>query len=84
VTSDLISVWSSRLLVDLVNDSLTEFVYDAELAGLNYTFTSNSLGTLVTVEGYNDKLPVLARYLLERIRGLNIRPERLAVAKEQV
>jgi insulysin len=73
-----------RLFSDLVNDSLTEFAYDADLAGLSYNFASNTLGVSISVKGYNDKLPVLAGTLLEKIKGLKIKPERLSVVKEQV
>lgn len=74
----------SRLFSDLVNDAFAEFSYDASLAGLSYNFASHSLGTFITVNGYNDKLPVLMKHLLEKIKGLQVKQERLHVMKEQV
>jgi secreted Zn-dependent insulinase-like peptidase len=73
-----------RLYTDLVTDSLAEFSYDADLAGLQYTFASHSLGLWVTLSGYNDKLPVLAHHVLEKIKDIEVDPERLRVMKEQV
>jgi insulysin len=74
----------TRLYTELVTDSLTEFAYDAELAGLEYGFASHSLGIFITLSGYNDKLPVLARDVLDRAKNIKVLPERLAIAKERV
>lgn len=73
-----------RLFADLVNDSLTEFAYDADLAGLSYAFESHDLGIFVTLNGYNDKLYVLARAVLKKVKNLVVDPKRLEVMKEQV
>jgi len=73
-----------RLFADLVGDSLTEFSYDADLAGLSYHYASHSFGTQLVIGGYNDKLPVLLRHIFEKIKGLEVKPERLSVTKEQV
>ena len=72
------------LFADLVTDSLTEYSYDAELAGLSYQFASHNLGIYVALSGYNDKLDVLAKVVLEKARNLVISPERLHVIKSSV
>jgi insulysin len=74
----------SRLFADLVNDSLQEFAYDAELAGLVFHSGSHHLGLMITLDGYNEKLPVLARRVLETVRNLQVLEDRLAVIKEKV
>lgn len=68
----------------MVTDALTEYAYDADIAGLSYNFSSTVTGLYMSVTGYNDKLPVLARVILEKVTTLRINPERLAVIKEQV
>ncbi len=73
-----------RLYADLVTDSLTEFAYDADLAGLTYNFSHQSLGLYITLSGYNDKLPLLAKTVVERAKNLKVDPDRLAVMKDQV
>jgi insulysin len=73
-----------RLFADLVGDSLTEFSYDADLAGLSYNYASHSFGTQLVVGGYNDKLPVLLRHVFEKIKGLKVEQDRLNIMKEQV
>ena len=75
---------ASRLFVDLVGDSLAEFSYNADLAGLSYNYASHSFGTYLVIGGYNDKLPVLLRHIFEKIKGLKVKPDRLNVMKEQV
>ncbi|KAI9069108.1 insulin-degrading enzyme [Trametes sanguinea] len=73
----------TRLFADLVTDSLTEFAYDADLAGLSYYFGAHSLGLYVTLNGYNDKLHVLAKHVLERVRNHTVNSDRLEVMKDQ-
>ncbi|KAI0748561.1 Metalloenzyme, LuxS/M16 peptidase-like protein [Daedaleopsis nitida] len=73
----------TRLFADLVTDSLTEFAYDADLAGLSYNFSHQSLGLYVTLSGYNDELHLLAKTVLERAKNLKVDPERLEVMKDQ-
>lgn len=73
----------TRLYSDLVNDSLTEFSYDADLAGLSYNFAPHQTGLYVTMNGYNDKMSVLVRHVLEKVKGLAADPKRLAVIKEE-
>ncbi|CDO75620.1 hypothetical protein BN946_scf184840.g3 [Trametes cinnabarina] len=74
----------SRLLVDLVEDALAEVTYDADLAGLSYSLSNEVEGLSVSVGGYNDKLHVLLRTVLAKLRGLQVQPDRLRVLKEKV
>lgn len=69
---------------DLVNDSLTEYTYDADLAGLAYNLSADSLGVTISLNGYNDKLPDLVRRIVEAVRNLQVRQNRMEVTKEKV
>ncbi len=73
-----------RLYSDLVTDSLTEFSYDADLAGITYSFLTHASGLYVSMNGYNDKVIVLVQHVLERVKQITVRPERLIVMKEEV
>lgn len=42
------------------------------------------MGLYVSMNGYNDKMPVLVRHVLEKVKGLAVDPQRLAVIKDQV
>ncbi|KAI0646092.1 LuxS/MPP-like metallohydrolase [Trametes meyenii] len=74
----------TRLFVDLVEDALAELTYDADLAGLSYSVTNQIEGLTISVGGYNDKLHVLLRTVLEKIHGLSVQPDRMRVLKEKI
>ncbi|KAF7363794.1 Insulin-degrading enzyme [Mycena sanguinolenta] len=73
----------TRLYSDIVNDSLTEFAYDASLGMLEYNFIPHSNGLYVAMNGFNDKMSVLVKAVLEKMKGIVVAADRLAVMKEQ-
>lgn len=72
------------MFIELVKDALVEYSYDAELAGLSYTFESQADGILLTVDGYNDKLHVLAKVVVEKMKTLKVDEERFRLIMDQV
>ncbi|KAJ1309144.1 hypothetical protein OPQ81_004817 [Rhizoctonia solani] len=74
----------SRMFVELVKDALTEFTYDAELAGMKYSIVCNGGSFVIVSEGYNDKLSVLVEHVLEKVKGILISQDRVTVIKEQL
>ncbi|KAF1981764.1 a-pheromone processing metallopeptidase Ste23 [Aulographum hederae CBS 113979] len=74
----------AHLYRELVQDSLDEYSYDAEIAGLHYGLLSHSLGIDITVSGYNDKMNVLLEKVLLALRDLEIRDERFDIIKERL
>ncbi|CEH18771.1 related to ste23-metalloprotease involved in a-factor processing [Ceraceosorus bombacis] len=74
----------SRVFVELVKDALTEYSYDAELAGLGYNIESQADGIGLSVDGYSHKLPVLCRYILEEIAKFKVDPKRFDIIKDSV
>jgi insulysin len=73
----------SVLICQLVKDSLTEFSYDAEISGLEYSLNATVLGLDLSVQGYNDKLSVLLQKVLVSLKDLKISPERFKIIKER-
>ncbi|UZJ57142.1 hypothetical protein CBS101457_006462 [Exobasidium rhododendri] len=74
-----------RILVELIKDALTEYSYDAELAGLGYNIESQSNAIGLSVDGYNDKLPVLVRYILEEFSKFKVDDHaRFDIIKDQI
>ena len=71
-------------VASLITDALTEFAYDADLAGLSYAIGEHSCGLNVTVGGYNEKAHVLLKRVLEKARTLVVDPHRFEVIREQV
>lgn len=74
----------SRIFVELLKDALTEYAYDAELAGLGYNIEAQADGFGISVDGYNDKLPVLLGYILKAVRNFNVDPARFEIIKDTV
>ncbi|KAJ7217183.1 Metalloenzyme, LuxS/M16 peptidase-like protein [Mycena pura] len=73
----------TRLYSDIVNDSLTEFAYDASLGILKYRFLPRSNGLYIATDGYNDKMSVLVEHVLEKMKAIVVDPARLAIMKEK-
>ncbi|CUA67752.1 insulysin [Rhizoctonia solani] len=74
----------SRMFVELVKDALTEFTYDAELAGMKYSIVCDGASVVVVSEGYNDKLSVLVEHVLQRVKNITIAQDRVTVIAEQI
>lgn len=70
--------------MDLIRDSLTEFAYDADLAGLAYDVNIHAEGISVVLSGYNDKLIVLLKVVLDKVKALEVQEDRFKVLKDQV
>ena len=73
-----------RLYTELVEDALEELVYAASLAGLDYLLDSRIVGMKLTLNGFDDKLIVLLQTVLETMKNLQVRADRLEVVKEKV
>ena len=71
----------ANLYVDLLKDSLNEYSYMAELAGLKYTVNASNYGLNVSVSGFSDKMDVLLETVVERMATLKIDPQRFAILK---
>ncbi|KAJ7217182.1 Metalloenzyme, LuxS/M16 peptidase-like protein [Mycena pura] len=74
---------SKSLYSDIVDDSLTEFAYDASLGMLQYHFLPHSNGLYIATDGYNDKMSVLVEHVLEKMKAIVVDPARLAIMKEK-
>jgi len=72
----------TSLYVQLVNDQLTEFSYDADLAGLSYNLYKHVRGFTVRVSGYDDKQAVLVERVVNALRNPNFADDRFEIAKE--
>ncbi|KAF9651581.1 LuxS/MPP-like metallohydrolase [Thelephora ganbajun] len=78
------AVLTRRMVANLICDSLDEITYSASLAGLQYWLDYHSEGLSVCVCGYHDKLPLFLQVVLEKIKNLQPRVDRLEVFKEKV
>ncbi|PYH90104.1 LuxS/MPP-like metallohydrolase [Aspergillus ellipticus CBS 707.79] len=74
----------AKFYCELVRDALTEYSYDAELAGLGYQLSASIFGLDITVGGYNDKMSVLLEKVLTSMRDLAVKPDRFHIIKERL
>ncbi|KAH8927446.1 LuxS/MPP-like metallohydrolase [Atractiella rhizophila] len=75
----------TMLFTELVKDSLTEYSYDATLAGLTYSISAGGMGDaiLFSVEGYHDKLPVLIKRIFDTFTNFTVDATRFELIKDQ-
>jgi insulysin len=78
------NIIKTKLYGELVQDSLDEYSYDAELAGLDYHLSANILGMDISVSGYNDKMSALLDKVLNTMRGLQVNQDRFNIIKERL
>ena len=71
----------THLFTDLLQDSLNELAYDAELAGISYPVGSTKYGVDFTAYGYSEKLPSFLLEVVERMLTLQVDPQRFELAK---
>ncbi|CAG8509238.1 15851_t:CDS:10, partial [Racocetra persica] len=75
----------TRLYTELVKDNLTEYSYNADLAGLRYDIDTQREGILLTIKGYNDKLHVLLKDIVDAMNPkFIIYPGRFEKVKERL
>uniref|UniRef100_A0A8B9HF54 Insulin-degrading enzyme n=1 Tax=Astyanax mexicanus TaxID=7994 RepID=A0A8B9HF54_ASTMX len=66
----------------LLKDSLNEYAYAAELAGLNYDLQNTIYGMYLSVKGYNDKQHILLKKIVEKMATFEIDEKRFDIIKE--
>lgn len=74
----------TQLYCSVLNDALNEFSYDADVAGLRYSLSADSNGLTLALSGYNHKLPLLLKVVLEKMRSLVIKQDRFDILKEKM
>uniref|UniRef100_A0A4X2LTN1 Insulin degrading enzyme n=1 Tax=Vombatus ursinus TaxID=29139 RepID=A0A4X2LTN1_VOMUR len=70
------------LYLELLKDSLNEYAYAAELAGLSYDLKNTIYGMYLSVKGYNDKQPILLKKIIEKMATFEIDEKRFEIIKE--
>ena len=74
----------AQLYQALVQDALVEYSYAAEIAGLDYSLTTHSLGVDIAISGYNDKMLVLLNKVISNFKDLEVRTDRFNIVKERM
>ncbi|KAK7485900.1 hypothetical protein BaRGS_00022895, partial [Batillaria attramentaria] len=72
----------SYMFVGLFKDALNEYSYAAEIAGLHYNLDCSPYGVYLEVKGYNHKLDILLKKIMERLTTFVVDPQRFDIIKE--
>ncbi|EED11686.1 metalloprotease, putative [Talaromyces stipitatus ATCC 10500] len=72
----------ARLYSALVEDTLRENLWNAQIAGLTASISVGSLGLELSLWGYTEKMHVLLEEIVSMMRKLVIVPERFVILKE--
>jgi secreted Zn-dependent insulinase-like peptidase len=62
---------------------LAELTYDASIARLSFDLEKVSGALVLRVEGYNEKLAVLLRCVLEKMKSFTVDPKQLDIMKQK-
>ncbi|CAF4418285.1 unnamed protein product, partial [Adineta steineri] len=63
----------NTLYAELVEDSLTEIVYPAQLGGLHYELSALNYGIQLTVHGFNHKIKQLLETIIDRMVNIKVK-----------
>ncbi len=81
---DPVNLNMTNLFVELFRDSITEYSYEADLAGLRYGLNPNNYGLNISFSGFNDKMDVLLNKVFERMASFRVDSQRFNILKESV
>ncbi|XP_030755591.1 insulin-degrading enzyme [Sitophilus oryzae] len=71
-----------HMFVQLFRDSLNEYAYAAELAGLKWELINTKYGLILGIGGYNNKQHILLEKIMEKFTNFKIDPKRFNIWKE--
>ena len=76
------SFWLCFCKLYLFIDDINEFLYPAELAGMNYSMSNTKYGINVGVGGYHDKQKILLEKIFTRLTEYKVDEDRFRILKE--
>lgn len=83
VYSDPLNCNLTHLFVQLLKDSMTEFLYSAELAGLQLSVSNTTNGISMVISGYSDKQNKFLETILDKMFNFEVDEKRFDIMCEQ-
>ncbi|GAA5969986.1 hypothetical protein JCM11641_000219 [Rhodosporidiobolus odoratus] len=74
----------TQLFTLIVEEALAKQLYDASLAGLDYSFGTESDGVMLCVSGYTEKVPLLAEVVMQKVKGLEVEPKAFELVHDRL
>ncbi|WP_394243430.1 insulinase family protein [Vibrio astriarenae] len=75
------NIVKTRLCVEMLLDSLAQYTYQAEIAGMGYNLYTHQGGVTLTVSGFSEKQPELLKMILKQFTERSFNPERFNTVK---
>ncbi|XP_049596638.1 nardilysin isoform X1 [Syngnathus scovelli] len=72
------------LLVNILGHNLAEPAYEAEVAQLEYKLVAGEHGLVIKVKGFDDKLPLLFRLIIDHLASFKAPPDVFSMFSEQL
>ncbi|XP_061700312.1 nardilysin-like isoform X3 [Syngnathoides biaculeatus] len=72
------------LLVNILGHNLAEPAYEAEVAQLEYKLVAGEHGLVIKVNGFDDKLPLLFRLIVDHLADFEAPPDVFSMFSEQL
>lgn len=72
----------STMFVRVFQDALTEYSYDAEMAGLEYSLSPTKYGMSLDIRGYHQKQDILLKVIMNKMKTFQVDETRFDVLKE--
>lgn len=82
ILRDPVAISCMTLYSKLLTDSLNEYSYSANLAGIHYRVESSLNGLLLEVSGYSEKLPVILAKVVDELTKFDFERSRFDIIKE--
>ncbi|GMR59756.1 hypothetical protein PMAYCL1PPCAC_29951 [Pristionchus mayeri] len=80
---DPMSMAVTAIAMNLFHDSLTEFAYNPELAGLTHQVDVMTSGVDIKARGFDEKLPLFLHDILDKLAKFKPEADRFAIVKER-
>ncbi|SCV05946.1 LANO_0H18668g1_1 [Lachancea nothofagi CBS 11611] len=82
--SSVVNSMLTTLYVDLVNDSLKDLEYDAQVANLHISFRKTNQGLDISLSGYNQKMAILLTRYLEGVSNFKPSEDRFKIFQNKL
>ncbi len=73
----------SDLLIQCLNEDFSQTAYQAEVAGLKYKLRTTREGFALSVGGYSDKVPEIAKQVVEQFRSFTPKEAQFGLVKDR-
>lgn len=83
-TGKAMKVVLGDLFIKSVNDTISKFSYDAQIAGLDYSVERTDNGVGITLKGYSENAPLLFAEIIKRLKEIHPSDDKFDIYKQSL